>query len=129
MGTARRCVGAPPGTPLQTMRELLTNILLDTAEDCDLFKDFCEEVAAGHRAKIALAQERQERMARARQGMVHNEHLGERLAVVDPSIYWEMVRLYGRDCWSDEGFLKDMLRDNPAMRVRDERRTTTIIRP
>lgn len=108
---------------------LLTDIHIDSAEDCELFRDFLAEVETGHRAKIALAQERQERMARARQGMIHNQHVGERLAVVDPAIYWEMVRIYGPHCWTDERFIKDMVRDNPAMKVRDESRHCRIIRP
>ena len=113
------------------MRELLTNILLDTAEDCDLFRDFCAEVATGHKAKVALAQERDARRAKQREelDMVFNRDLGERIACVDSVTYWEMERLYGRDCWTDEGFIKDMVRDNPAMRINDKSRHTRIIRP
>lgn len=39
---------------------------------------------------------------------------------VTPEVYWHWVAREGRDCWGDDGFRRDLMRDNPSLRARVE---------
>ncbi len=49
--------------------------------------------------------------------------LGEISARIPHLIMAEMQAKYGRDCWSDDGFIAAFLRDNPQFKVRARRGT------
>lgn len=87
------------------------------------------DLRRGHHARLALAMERQIRIAKFYENSdeVHARGgLGERIMCVDAVIYWEMVRRYGVDCWADKGFRQDMMRDEPSLRVRSRPRSATV---
>lgn len=51
------------------------------------------------------------------------EGVGTRIARIDQELYFQMMNVYGPDCWRDPEFLKDTLAKNPgmALRVREEK--------
>lgn len=87
-----------------------------------------EDLHRGWHAKHVLAVHRQARVAKAFEelGPLHHEVLGELTLVVDPVIYEEMCREYGRECWRDRGFRREFAVDNPECAVRSRARRATF---
>lgn len=112
------------------MASSLLHLELETPQDCELYRDFLQEIETGWRAKVTLGLARQERIAKAMQDAdkVWGDDVRE-IACVDSDVYWEMRRLYGEDCWKDGDFFKDMMKKNPAMRVNTTSRKTMVRTP
>ena len=78
------------------------------------------DLRRGWHAKTVMALAAQDKIAKVFQdlGPRHNETLGQLTMVVDPHIYYEMRRIYGRDCWKDKGFRRRFAKDNPSANIR-----------
>lgn len=91
-------------------------------------QELIDDMRLGWRAELVLAQERQAKMANflRTEGETFVEGLGQRVAVVDPTLYWEMVRRYGKTCWRDKRFRREMLRDEPGIKTAASSRKTMV---
>ncbi len=110
------------------MSALLDNIL-EAGLTQIVRQAFMDDLTRGFRAQLALANERQARIARAMRadgGRVHVAGLGEQRACIDPYIYFEMERRHGKGCWKDPAFLRRMLADEPALKVQCRARNATV---
>lgn len=76
-------------------------------------------VYAAQIAREELAKQREEQAA-AMRGR-YNPHFRAVMSV-DPVTYWHWVAREGAECWGDKGFRKDLLRDNPQLGVKTEKR-------
>ena len=92
------------------MSELLTHIQIETPDDAATMRAFTDDLLRGHQARIAVAQERQARVAKLRQDVDAWSEEMEPVMRVDPVIYWGMIAMHGPECWSDNGFRKDMMK-------------------
>lgn len=101
------------------MLDLLTMPDVDTRQKREDHQALLDDLRRGHHARIVVAQTEQAGMARVLRNRdeVFIEGLGQRTMCVHPTIYWEMVRRYGPDCWRDKQFRKDMMRDEPGIRA------------
>ena len=90
-----------------------------------------EEFIKGARARQQLMIWRQERLNSVNQLLEHrrSEALGEKIASIDMDVYFQMMELYGPDCWGDPKFIEDFLEKNPGTRIRIENPNLTISVP
>lgn len=114
------------------MGKILNMVQIESASQGADAQALLDDVKRGHHASLVVALAEQAKIAKAitdagevfaRGGM------GVRTMCVHAEIYWDMVRLYGPDCWRDKGFRKDMLRDIPELRVRAESRKIQVVAP
>jgi hypothetical protein len=114
------------------MGEILNMVQIESASQGADAQALLDDVTRGHHAALVVALAQQTKIAKAiaEGGEVFARGgLGVRTMCVHTDIYWDMVRLYGPDCWRDKGFRKDMLRDIPALQVRAESRKTMLRMP
>lgn len=67
-----------------------------------------------------MQKEAMARIARAEQALGPTKSIdgvGRKIASI-PARMWHRWQREERGCWEDKGFLKDMLRDNPELRVK-----------
>lgn len=57
------------------------------------------------------------------------EGLGRCIARIDAGAYFYWAMREGSECWSDKGFVREFLRDNPEVRVKNPPRANRIIVP
>src|SRR5882724_9410201 len=90
-----------------------------------------EEFIKGARARQQLMIWRQERLNSVNQLLEHrrSEALGEKIASIDMEVYFQMMELYGPDCWGDPKFIEDFLEKNPGTRIRVENEKLTVAVP
>jgi hypothetical protein len=101
------------------MADLLTVLDLKSRQNRDDYQALLDDLRRGHHAQLVIAQKEQAAMAHELRTTEETfvEGLGQRTMSVHPTIYWEMVRRYGRDCWRDKGFRTAMMRDEPGIRA------------
>lgn len=77
------------------------------------------------RLRYAAMHQRQAALAKANQSVQHKaaNGLGEKVASIDPEVYFQMRAIYGDECWADGEFVAAFLRDNPQCRVKVTRGT------
>jgi hypothetical protein len=78
------------------------------------------ELITGAKFQQEFAILRQERINEANRIIEHRviEGIGEKVAEIDAELYFQMMNLYGEDCWADPDFLEDTLAKNPGLRIR-----------
>lgn len=108
--------------------EMPCEIIAEIAHSPSLSR-YREEFIEGRAAQQQLSLLRQARIKQASDQIAHRhvEGLGQKIATIDPVIYEDMERRYGRGCWRDKEFLRDTLKRNPALQVRCETRTTLVV--
>lgn len=79
-----------------------------------------EEVITGARFQQVSMIWNQHRINQANARIQSNyiEGLGYRIAEFDQEFWFQQIREYGPDCWSDPDFMEDTLRRNPGIRIR-----------
>lgn len=78
-----------------------------------------QELRMGFEIERANAFKRQIRLAQANSRMPRRgvDGLGQVTMSMDPVLQSLCRRQYGRDCFRDKGFVRELLRDNPELRV------------
>lgn len=67
------------------------------------------------------AEEKQRAVQRQLGVQKYNRKLGMMpLMNITPEVYWHWVAREGFDCWGDDGFRRDLMRDNPELKARVE---------
>lgn len=94
--------------------------------ELDLDDEALKALADYELAELKMA-ERAQIAAAARNGERRLLGFGEVKMQVHPAFYWYWANRLGRDCWRDEQFVKEFLRDNPQCRIRSRADTTTIV--
>ncbi len=110
------------------MSNLLTDVDVSTPRRREEHQAWVEEVRLGYHAQLVLAKARQIEMQRVleRTPMHTTPGLGQRVACIDPVIYWDMERRFGKGCWRNAEFRKRMLHDEPSLRVHYRERNTSV---
>lgn len=87
-------------------------------------RDLQDDLRRGWHAKAVIAGVNQARLAKAFETAqpLHHEALGQLVGVVDPWVYEEMCRQFGRGCWRDPGFRRDFFKRNPEANIRSRSR-------
>jgi hypothetical protein len=102
--------------------------MLQSRFGADVAADVVQELRVGWELDKTLARIEQERIARAtdRIESAHIDGLGQHVAQIDLTafIYWHQ-RTNG-ECWKDDGFFREFLRDNPAARAAAVSRRSTV---
>lgn len=90
----------------------------------DLARDIVDEIRVGWERDKVLAQVRQNRIAEATQKLERCtvDGLGQHTASIDLTSFLYWSNRTGGQCWKDDGFFKEFLRDNPACRVKYKQR-------
>ena len=85
------------------------------------------ELVAGINAERYFAQQAAERIeeANARLGAATVDGLGQHVMSIDLTTYHYWNQQYP-GCWQDKNFRREVMRDNPATRVRYEPRTASV---
>jgi hypothetical protein len=89
------------------------------------------ELVRGYDLDRNLAELRQRQVAGKVNTTPHHpiNGLGNCVARIDTGSYFYWAMREGPECWADKQFMREFLRDNESVRVRNEPRTATIIRP
>lgn len=85
-----------------------------------LKKAVLEELKTGYNMELTKAAIHSKRIGQETHERSHKsvEGLGRLRMRVDPTLYHHWGAKYGYDCWRDNGFLKEVERDNPEVRVK-----------
>ena len=89
--------------------------------------EFLGELHRGTHARQVTAHFRQEQHAREWQGAVGVDGLGAPEMVIDATAFHFWGARLGYECWDDPTFCREMMRDNPAMKVKTAPAKTTIV--
>lgn len=96
------------------------------------YEDVMAELSFRRQQKIAAAY-RQQTLAAKRGGerriLRAGEVGGETRFAVHPIFYHYWGQRLGYECWDDDQFVREFLRDNPAARVKNVSDRVTIVRP
>lgn len=115
-------------------REHLIEVDEDTLREIEgrqAFENLVSDLNRGFMAQVVLAQNqvRQERAQLEASPLIANEGNLRPKAVINGPDYHYWGQRLGYDCWSDEGFVKEYLRDNPDSRVNAKMTRTSILNP
>ena len=85
-----------------------------------LRKAVLEELKTGYHMEMARAAIHTRKIEGDTRSRPHNsiDGLGRLRMRIDPTLYHHWGAKYGYDCWRDNGFLKEVERDNPEVRVK-----------
>jgi hypothetical protein len=110
------------------MSEPSTFSMLQSRFGADVAADVVAELRMGWELDKTLAKIEQERIARAtdRIESAHVDGLGQHIAQIDLTAYLYWHQRTNGECWKDDGFFREFLRDNPAARPTATSRRTTV---
>lgn len=96
--------------------------------DPDLARGVETELRRGWEMDKVMARLRQEQIGAETAATDHAavDGLGELTMQIDSTAYFYWAGRLGHQCWEDRQFRREFLRDNPAARVRNVPRHTTI---
>lgn len=99
----------------------MSNIITEIGNDMpqELREAVIKELKDGHAKEMATSainHARMEKVNRANHKSV--EGLGRLRMRIDNGLYHTWGQKYGYNCWRDNGFLKEVERDNPEVRVK-----------
>lgn len=103
---------------------------------CALFgikpADFIAEINYRQQVKFAHAMKVQRAACKA-QGERHTIRFGdtggEVTQQIHPVLYHALRRRYGAECLNDPGFIRDLLKNHPELKVRSRSERLTIVKP
>lgn len=118
-------------SPLSKMTVLKNNDVLERDQsgmtEClaemlgpDVARNVIKDIYRGERARIVKSRINQAEIAKQNAGdLVGVDGLGELKAEIDERAYHYWGQKLGYACWSDVGFVREFLRDNPDVRVKN----------
>jgi hypothetical protein len=92
----------------------------------DLFPHIERELRLGWRREQVIAQINQKQIAQAQPERQTVDGLGQVTMSVDPTLYHKWGQRLGYDCWKDKQFRKEVMRDNPEVRVKSRPAKTKV---
>lgn len=101
--------------------DFFTSLLLEECGE-DMAFEVLREVQAGHVVQQVLAESRQALVAQANERIERRvvEGLGQHIMSIDSIAYHYWGGRLGYECWGDEEFRREYMRDNPSVRVKTE---------
>lgn len=98
-----------------------TSVIADALDTMpgDLRRAVIKEFSTGYHKELVNAEIQQKRIARdTGHDRKSIEGVGRLRMRIDPTLYHHWGQKLGYACWSDKGFLKEVERDNPEVRVK-----------
>jgi len=94
----------------------------------DMYSAVEKELRLGFELQKRMAFARQARLAKAnsRNPRKTVDGLGQVTMSIDPVLRVLAERQFGKGCFSDKQFRRELLRDNPELRVRTERKAMIV---